>query len=168
MNKRGPAHPPRIQREIDRVELSKRLRSAMEEHGVTQDALAAQVGAGRTQVKRWIDTEAPETISVVDARNAFPEIAVPMAEFILENHGKIAIDRPSVEVGAGSHLTRVHSLLSECGDVTREYTAALSTHGGRITPDERRVLRREIAEAIRALCEADRALELEAEAEAAS
>jgi len=133
----------------------------MEDNGVTQDALAAQVGAGRTQVKRWIDTESPETISVVDARNAFPEVAVPMAEWILEAHGKIAIDRPCAGVGAASHMQRLHSLVTELNDVPREYTAALSTHGGVITPDERRRLRKEIDEAIRALCEASQALDAE-------
>src|SRR5690606_17565332 len=124
MNKRGPAHSPRIQREIDRETCARRLRSAMEDNGITQDALAAQVGAERTQVKRWIDIESTTTISVVDARNAFPEIAVPMAEWILEAHGKIALDRPEAATAKGSHIERVHSVLTECGDVPAEMMKA--------------------------------------------
>lgn len=174
---------PKDARAEEKREVAVVLRRAHEATGISREANGAQTGAGPTLSKRWADPTENATITAVDVRRSFSELALPVlawqvephaaspgaleiADKILDAHGKISVDKPKAEAQAATHLQHIHSLATELPDVLREYTAALSTHGGKITADERKRLRKEITEALRALCEADQALALEEAAEA--
>lgn len=152
-----PGQTARIRREIARAECARVLRASLERHGISMDAIAAYVGASDTRVRKWCDPESPETPGVADLRILPREVVVDIVTWALEEHGLHVFDHVG-ETGATveDHLGHLHRVITECADVQREYSLALTDQ--RITSDKRARILRELREARAALSQLEKKL----------
>lgn len=135
-----------------RARLSRVLYAAIGRADTTQAAVGDSCGVPPQKVQVWADHHRPEAPSVAHLALMPRAVAAELLAPVLEEHGLLAVERPQVE-GASyeAHIQRLHSVIAECGDVSREYAAALATHGGIITDEEARGIEREIDEAMAVL-----------------
>lgn len=161
-----PGQTARVRREIARAECALVLRASLERHGISMDAIAAYVGVSDTRVRNWCDPESPETPGVADLRILPREVVVDIVTWAIAEHGLHVFDHhgETLDAAVEDHLGHLHRVITECADVQREYSLALSTHGGRITPDERERILKEVREARAALSQLEHRLINEAQA----
>jgi len=153
---------PREEREARRAELSRLLSRALVDADASHAEVARACGVSETIVHEWCDPTKARALSVADARALPPAVRRVLAEYVV-GAGAVIAER-AVDVEGHVDLAHAAAVQRETGDVVREHLSALLD--GRIDRAERRVLRREIAEAIRALAALDRGLELADEADA--
>lgn len=143
-----PAHTPRERLASWRVRLSRALYAAIGRNDTTQAAVAEACGTTAQKVQIWCDHHRPEGPSLAHLALMPRGVLVELLAPVLEEHGLLVIDRPKGEGDFASHIQDVQALNAELGDVTSSYLTALATHGGVITDEEKRLIVREMDEAM--------------------
>lgn len=136
-----------------RAELSRVLRRALDRHDVTQASIADACGAAPQKVQAWCDHNRPEGPSLAHLA-LFPRaVLVDLLAPVIEEHGLHLADHSTDRANVESDYARLARSIKESGEAHAAFSRGLSTHGGKLTREERAEIRREAVEARAAFSE---------------
>lgn len=166
MKSRATEQAPSDARVAERQESAQILQRAHYETGISREANGAQTGAGSTRAKRWADPTEKETITIVDVRRSFSELAIPLLDWAVEPHaehpdalgiahkiaeaqGHVVVCGDAAAETTGDFLQVLHRVSKEGADVVVALSGAIAD--GTVTAEEKRLIAREAREQIREL-----------------
>lgn len=141
-----------------RAQLARVLRRTLDQHDVTQAAMADVCGTTSQKAQAWCDPTRPEGPSVAHLPQMPRAVAMELLRWAAEPHGLTVVERLAA-TSVASHLGHLHRVLKEGADVSVGYSSALAD--GLITPDERERLISELRESVAAETSLLHALESE-------
>lgn len=115
----------RIRREAAKVDIGRRLLSAMLQCGIGPAELGRWCGVSTTLVTKWLDPDCRESPTLADIEQMPRRLALLLLRDSLEALHVEVSDRITPE-NVGDHLGHLHTILRECGEVGSKYAAALS------------------------------------------